>query len=213
MQLTERTQEADVANQKTAIAVADGQRKAADLQPQIDDLQTKQTDRGLILTLGDVLFTTGTANLNMGAGTQLTKLAGFLNKYPDRSAQIEGLHRQRRERGLQPGSVAASCRCSEELPGALGNRYSTPDGHRQRREFARRRQRHGDRSPAEPACGSDHPQQPGFGPLALDQRRTAAPRCGAGCFFFFSPRVPRTQSRVVPQARSARGARCRRRAA
>jgi outer membrane protein OmpA-like peptidoglycan-associated protein len=90
VQLTERALEADVANQKTAIAVADGQRKAADLQPQIDDLQAKQTDRGLVLTLGDVLFTTGTANLNMGAGTQLTKLAGFLNKYPDRSAQIEG---------------------------------------------------------------------------------------------------------------------------
>ena len=90
MQLNSRTQEADVAKQKTAIAVADGQRNAAELQQQIDDLQAKQTDRGLILTLGDVLFTTGTANLNMGAGAQLTKLAGFLNKYPDRTAQIEG---------------------------------------------------------------------------------------------------------------------------
>jgi outer membrane protein OmpA-like peptidoglycan-associated protein len=90
MQLKERTQEADVAKQKTAVAVADGQRNAADLQQQINDLQAKQTDRGLLLTLGDVLFTTGTANLNMGAGTQLTKLAGFLSKYPDRMAQIEG---------------------------------------------------------------------------------------------------------------------------
>jgi outer membrane protein OmpA-like peptidoglycan-associated protein len=90
MQLKERTQEADVAKEKTAIAVAEGQRNAADLQQQIDDLHAKQTDRGLILTLGDVLFTTGTANLNMGAGAQLTKLAGFLNKYPDRTAQIEG---------------------------------------------------------------------------------------------------------------------------
>ena len=90
MQLKERTQEADVAKQKTAIAVADGQRNAADLQQQINDLQAKQTDRGLLLTLGDVLFTTGTANLNMGAGAQLAKLAGFLSKYPDRVAQIEG---------------------------------------------------------------------------------------------------------------------------
>ncbi len=90
MQLKERTQEADVAKQKTAIAVADGQRNAADLQQQIDELQAKQTDRGLVLTLGDVLFTTGTATLNMGAGTQLTKLAGFLNKHPERNAQIEG---------------------------------------------------------------------------------------------------------------------------
>jgi outer membrane protein OmpA-like peptidoglycan-associated protein len=44
----------------------------------------------LVLTLGDVLFTTGTANLNTGADTQLTKLAGFLNSYPDRTARIEG---------------------------------------------------------------------------------------------------------------------------
>ena len=90
MQLKERTQEADVANQKTAIAVAEGQRNAADLQQQIDDLQAKVTDRGLVLTLGDVLFTTGTANLNTGAGTQLSKLAGFLNAHADRTAQIEG---------------------------------------------------------------------------------------------------------------------------
>lgn len=90
MQLKERTQEADVAKQNTALAVADGQRNAADLQQQINDLQAKETDRGLVLTLGDVLFTTGTADLNMGAGTQLTKLAGFLSKYPDRTAQIEG---------------------------------------------------------------------------------------------------------------------------
>ena len=107
MQLKARTQEADVANQKAAVAVADAsnqklqadaarrdtadaQRDAADLQAQIDDLQAKVTDRGLVLTLGDVLFTTGTANLNMGAGSHLSKLAGFLNKYPDRSASIEG---------------------------------------------------------------------------------------------------------------------------
>jgi outer membrane protein OmpA-like peptidoglycan-associated protein len=97
MQLNERTQEADAAkqktdaaNQNTANAVADGQRNAAELQRQIDDLNAKQTDRGLVLTLGDVLFTTGTADLNMGAGTQLTKLAAFLNQHPERSAQIEG---------------------------------------------------------------------------------------------------------------------------
>ena len=90
MQLNERTQEADLAKQKTTIAVAEGQRIASDLQQQITELQAKQTDRGLLLTLGDVLFTTGTANLNMGANTQLVKLAGFLNKYPDRTAQIEG---------------------------------------------------------------------------------------------------------------------------
>jgi len=114
MQLQERTREADVANGKVAVAQAEAsdqkqradaaqdanaeaqrnaqgaQRNAQDLQQQIDDLQAKVTDRGLVLTLGDVLFSTGTANLNTGGGSHLSKLAGFLNKYPDRSAQIEG---------------------------------------------------------------------------------------------------------------------------
>jgi len=90
MQLKARTQEADVANQKTAVAVADGQRNAAVLQQQIDDLQAKETERGLVLTLGDVLFTTGTANLGANTDTHLAKLAAFLNQYPGRTAQIEG---------------------------------------------------------------------------------------------------------------------------
>lgn len=93
LQLQARTQEADVATQKAVIAqgaTAEAQRNAADLQQQIVDLQAKATDRGLVLTLGDVLFATGTANLNTGGSSHLAKLAGFLNKYPDRSAQIEG---------------------------------------------------------------------------------------------------------------------------
>lgn len=90
MQLKERTQEADVAKQKTATAVADGQRNAAELQQQINDLQAKVTDRGLVLTLGDVLFTTGTASLNTGAGAQLGRLAGFLTAHQDRTAHIDG---------------------------------------------------------------------------------------------------------------------------
>jgi outer membrane protein OmpA-like peptidoglycan-associated protein len=107
MQLDARTHEADVANQKTAVAVADAsnqkqqadvarnaaadaQRNASELQQQILDMQGKVTDRGLVLTLGDVLFASGTANLNSGGSAHLGKLAGFLNKYPERSAQIEG---------------------------------------------------------------------------------------------------------------------------
>jgi len=107
MQLQERTHEADVANGKVAVAqaeasvqrqqadaardaTADAQRNAQDLQQQIVDLQAKVTDRGLVLTLGDVLFATGTAQLNTGGSSHLTKLAGFLNRYQDRSARIEG---------------------------------------------------------------------------------------------------------------------------
>jgi outer membrane protein OmpA-like peptidoglycan-associated protein len=44
----------------------------------------------LVLTLGDVLFTTGSAALQAGASTRLNKLVAFLNQYPDRRVLIEG---------------------------------------------------------------------------------------------------------------------------
>jgi outer membrane protein OmpA-like peptidoglycan-associated protein len=109
--LDARTREADIAQGQVASAeaavvaqkqVADAARTDADaervaaathaeeLQRQIDDLEAKATERGLVLTLGDVLFTTGKADLNSGATGTLNKLASFLNQYPDRSAAIEG---------------------------------------------------------------------------------------------------------------------------
>lgn len=72
------------------LAAASSQQQAAELQRQIDVLQAKPTDRGLVLTLGDVLFTTGRADLKSGATDNLNKLVTFLDKYPDRSAAIQG---------------------------------------------------------------------------------------------------------------------------
>jgi len=77
--LDARTREADSAHQQ-----------AAELQRQIDALQAKPTDRGLIVTLGDVLFDTGRANLKPGAASNLNRLVAFLNQYPDRTVRIEG---------------------------------------------------------------------------------------------------------------------------
>lgn len=98
--LDARTREADTAKGQVATAQADAntaqlaaansQQQAAELQRQIDVLQAKPTDHGLVLTLGDVLFTTGRADLKSGATDNLNKLVTFLDKYPDRSAAIEG---------------------------------------------------------------------------------------------------------------------------
>ena len=98
--LDARTHEADVAEGKVAtarseagaanLAAANSEQQAAELQRQIDVLQAKPTDRGLVLTLGDVLFASGKANLLSGATGNLDKLAAFLNKYPDRTVVIEG---------------------------------------------------------------------------------------------------------------------------
>jgi len=70
-------------------ATAAAQRDSAEMQRQLTELQAKQTDRGLVLTLGDVLFASGTAQLNRSNG-HLGKLAAFLNKYPERNVMIEG---------------------------------------------------------------------------------------------------------------------------
>lgn len=78
--------EADAAQ----VAAASSEQQAAELQRQIDVLQARRTDRGLVLTLGDVLFTSGRADLKAGATGNLNKLVAFLNRYPDRTVAIEG---------------------------------------------------------------------------------------------------------------------------
>ncbi|HUG04399.1 MAG TPA: OmpA family protein [Steroidobacteraceae bacterium] len=64
--------------------------EAAELQRQIDELQAKETDRGLVLTLGDVLFTSGQADLKAGVASNLGRLATFLHQNPGRNVEIEG---------------------------------------------------------------------------------------------------------------------------
>ena len=61
-----------------------------DLKRQLSELNAKETDRGLVVTLGDVLFDTGKSELKSGATSNLSKLAAFLNKYQNRSVSIEG---------------------------------------------------------------------------------------------------------------------------
>lgn len=91
--LAARTREADAARADVMAArnEADIARGEADeLQKQIEALQAEATDRGLVLTLGDVLFATGKSEVRVGATSNLNKLVTFLNKYPDRKVQIEG---------------------------------------------------------------------------------------------------------------------------
>ena len=64
--------------------------KAARLQAEVDALKAKPTDRGLVLTLGDLLFDTGKAELNSGATRKLDQLAQFLADHPDRRLEIDG---------------------------------------------------------------------------------------------------------------------------
>lgn len=112
--LDSRTREADVAKTDALIARAESaeqkvaassarsdadaamlaanasQQQAAELQRQLEILQARPTDRGLVLTLGDTLFATGRAEIKSGATANLDKLTTFLNEYPKRTAAIEG---------------------------------------------------------------------------------------------------------------------------
>jgi outer membrane protein OmpA-like peptidoglycan-associated protein len=102
--LDARTLEADAAHRQAVTArreteearalalaaAADAASDAQELQRQIDVLQAEATDRGLVLTLGDVLFATGRSDLTSGGTRTLDKLVVFLNEYPDRNVAIEG---------------------------------------------------------------------------------------------------------------------------
>jgi outer membrane protein OmpA-like peptidoglycan-associated protein len=78
----------EVQNAKMATNVALDQRDQ--LQAEVDQLKATPTPRGLVMTLGDVLFDTGRAELNPGAARKLDQLAQFLNEHKDRRVQIDG---------------------------------------------------------------------------------------------------------------------------
>ena len=64
--------------------------RAETLEQELADLKAKKTDRGVVLTLGDVLFETGRANLQPGAYPTIDRLATALKDVPGRKVIIEG---------------------------------------------------------------------------------------------------------------------------
>jgi outer membrane protein OmpA-like peptidoglycan-associated protein len=91
--LAARNNQVDSANRATdaaKIARDQATENSARLQAEIDALKAKPTDRGLVLTLGDVLFETGSSTLSPGAGRNLDRLVQFLTEHPDRLVQIDG---------------------------------------------------------------------------------------------------------------------------
>jgi outer membrane protein OmpA-like peptidoglycan-associated protein len=84
--LAARSNQVDSAKRATDVANTNSAR----LQAEVDALKAKPTDRGLVLTLGDVLFETGSATLSPGAGRNLDRLVQFLTDHSDRLVQIDG---------------------------------------------------------------------------------------------------------------------------
>jgi outer membrane protein OmpA-like peptidoglycan-associated protein len=90
IQLAARTREVAAAEMARKEAEQKAAQQAAELQAQIAALKAKPTDRGLVLTLGDVLFDTGKAQLNPGAARNLDQLVAFLHDHPERHVEIDG---------------------------------------------------------------------------------------------------------------------------
>ena len=53
-------------------------------------LETRETARGLIVNLSDVLFDTASSTLKPGAREKLARVAGILSTHPDLHIEIEG---------------------------------------------------------------------------------------------------------------------------
>jgi outer membrane protein OmpA-like peptidoglycan-associated protein len=68
----------------------EAQNRARQLEAQLRDLEAKQTERGMVITLGDVLFDTNEANLKAGGMRNVQRLADFFKQYPQRKVMIEG---------------------------------------------------------------------------------------------------------------------------
>ncbi|HTL49054.1 MAG TPA: OmpA family protein [Steroidobacteraceae bacterium] len=90
--------QARTAETQSAKADAEASRQSAlqahaeleDLQQQYQELAAKQTERGMVLTLGDVLFDTAQATLKPGAATIIERLSTFLNQNAETRIRIEG---------------------------------------------------------------------------------------------------------------------------
>lgn len=85
--------EAEAAQNQAASAEAatrDAQARAAALANALSELQAKQTERGIVITFGDVLFNVDQANLTAQGMATAQRLADVLRDNPDRSVLVEG---------------------------------------------------------------------------------------------------------------------------
>ena len=66
------------------------QAKTAQLESMMAELQAKKTERGMIITIGDVLFATNQATLTPNGVATVRKLAEVLVQNPERTVLVEG---------------------------------------------------------------------------------------------------------------------------
>ena len=112
--------EAEAARRRAEVAL----RRAQELADQVSDLQARLTNRGLVLTLGDVLFDTAQATLKDGGTRAVERLVTFLTDYPERRVLIEGFTD---EVGSDESNVRLSQRRADAVRQALLDRGIATD--------------------------------------------------------------------------------------
>jgi outer membrane protein OmpA-like peptidoglycan-associated protein len=90
--------------------------RATELETQLQALNAKQTDRGDIILLSDVLFDSNSAAMRGGGERDMTRLVAFFKQYPQRTALIEGFTDSQ---GDQSANVDLSQRRADAVRDAL----------------------------------------------------------------------------------------------
>lgn len=85
-----RTAEAELKTSAAQRAQARLDARDAQIKQLQDSLNAKQTERGTLVTFGDVLFATNKADLKSSGLVNINKLAQFLQENPDRKVIVEG---------------------------------------------------------------------------------------------------------------------------
>ena len=98
------------------VQAGDAERRAALLAEQLQAMDARQTDRGLVVTIGDVLFDTDRAEIKPGGQRSMDKLVAFLQAYPLRRAVVEGFTDST---GSADHNLALSGRRAEAVRAAL----------------------------------------------------------------------------------------------
>ena len=89
----QQSEELAAANASAAAANANAvsdQATIAKQEQQLKELNAKKTKRGMVITLGDVLFGINKSELKSGGMHNVQKLADFLKEYPKHKVLIEG---------------------------------------------------------------------------------------------------------------------------
>lgn len=118
-QAAQSREQADAARQQAAQqaeAARQQAERAAALQRDLQELQAKSTQRGMVVTMGDVLFASGKADLQPGARRSVDKLANVLKQYPERKVLVEGFTDNV---GSDEMNLELSRRRAESFAGAL----------------------------------------------------------------------------------------------